>query len=124
MSRTVVLADDDSDIRALVAIAAQKAGMEVIGQGVDGDDAWELVQALEPDVVILDVSMPGKTGLEVCRLIKAHASLYTTRVLVLSAAVDEGSLAAGMAAGADHYLFKPFSPRDLAAQLSRLEERA
>lgn len=124
MSRTVVLADDDPDIRALVAIAAKKAGLEVIGQGVDGDDAWELIQQLSPDMVILDVSMPGKTGLEVCRLIKAHGTLYTTRVLVLSAAVDEGSLAAGMAAGADQYLFKPFSPRDLAAQLTRSVERA
>jgi DNA-binding response OmpR family regulator len=116
--RRVVVADDDADIRALVAISAKRAGFDVVASVEDGDKAWLAIQEHVPDLVILDVAMPGMTGLEVCKLVRADARLSETPVLLLSAAVDEVSRAAGEAAGAQDYLAKPFSPRALVAWLT------
>ena len=71
-------------------------------------------------MVILDVAMPGLTGPEVCQLIRADASLSSMLILLLSAAVDDASQRAGIEAGADHYLIKPFSPRELVERLGSL----
>jgi DNA-binding response OmpR family regulator len=118
MSPTVVIADDDRDIRALVRISATKAGLEVAGEVDDGDAALAAIRATVPDVAILDVAMPGLSGLEVCRLVRAEPALDGVHILLLSASVDEPTIAAGMDAGAADYLSKPFSPRELAARLS------
>lgn len=116
----VVAADDDDDIRALVAIAVERAGLELAASVADGDAAWEAIRAMEPDMVILDVSMPGKTGLDICRLIRANDTLKDTTVLLLSASVTEWSQQSGLDVGANEYLMKPFSPRELAARLSEV----
>lgn len=116
----VVIADDDPDIRALVAIAVRKAGFELVAETIDGTSAWESIQATQPDLVVLDVSMPGMTGLEVTTLIRAEQSLAGLRVALLSAGVDDTSRQTGMDVGADVYLTKPFSPRDLALRLGEL----
>ena len=116
----VVIADDDPDIRALVAIAVRKAGFELVAETIDGTSAWESIQATQPDLVVLDVSMPGMTGLEVTTLIRADDSLAGLRVALLSAGVDDTSRQTGMDVGADVYLTKPFSPRDLALRLGEL----
>ncbi len=115
---SVIVADDDSDIRTLIAIAVARAGLELIDELPDGDAAWDAIETFLPDLVVLDVSMPGKTGLELCRLIRADARLSGIRVVLLSAGVDDQSLRAGFEAGADEYLIKPFSPRALAERLS------
>jgi DNA-binding response OmpR family regulator len=122
MKLTVVIADDDPDIRQLVSISAMKAGLEVLAELGDGDRAWEAIERYVPDLAILDVSMPGFTGLEVCRLVRADPALSEVQVILVSAAADEGSIEAGMAAGALDYLPKPFSPRELAARLMTLRE--
>ena len=116
----VIVADDDIDIGALVAIAVRKSGLTLVGQAADGTAAWDLIQKFRPDMVILDVAMPGLTGPEVCRLIRADASLSSMLILLLSAAVDNASQQAGIDAGADHYLIKPFSPRELVERLGSL----
>ena len=116
----VVIADDDPDIRGLVAIAVRKAGFDLVGQAVDGPSAWSAVSEAHPDLVVLDVSMPGMTGLEVAILIRADESFAGTRIALLSAGVGESAIQAGVDAGADHYLTKPFSPRDLATQLQEI----
>jgi DNA-binding response OmpR family regulator len=118
MTRTVVIADDDSDIRALVRISATRAGLDVVGEVNDGDSALAAIRRAVPDVAILDVAMPGLSGLEVCRLVRAESRLDGVHILLLSAAVDERTIAAGMGAGAADYLIKPFSPRDLVSRLS------
>jgi DNA-binding response OmpR family regulator len=115
--RRVIVADDDADIRALVAISVRKAGMEVVASVEDGTSAWAAIGELVPDLVILDVAMPGLTGIEVCRLVRADARFDSVPILLLSAAVDEASRAAGTEAGAQNYLAKPFSPRALVAWL-------
>jgi CheY-like chemotaxis protein len=117
-ARRVVVADDDPDIRALVAISARKAGLDVVASVEDGDKAWEAIQEFIPDLAILDVAMPGMTGLEVCRLVRADPRLNDLPVLLLSAAVDEASREAGDEAGAQDYLAKPFSPRALVSWLT------
>ena len=116
----VIVADDDIDIGALVAIAVRKSGLTLVGQAADGTAAWDLIQKFRPDMVILDVAMPGLTGPQVCRLIRADASLSSMLILLLSAAVDDASQRAGIEAGADHYLIKPFSPRELVERLGSL----
>lgn len=114
---SVIIADDDADIRTLVAIAVSRAGFELIDELDDGDGAWEAVQSFVPDIVVLDVAMPGKTGVEVTRLIRADPALQGMHVILLSAAVDDVAREAGMSAGANEYLVKPFSPRELAGRL-------
>jgi DNA-binding response OmpR family regulator len=118
MSPTVVIADDDPDIRALVKISATRAGLDVVDVAEDGDAALAAIRSFIPDVAILDVAMPGLSGLEVCRAVRADSALNGVHILLLSASVDEATMAAGMTAGAADYLSKPFSPRELAAQLS------
>jgi DNA-binding response OmpR family regulator len=118
VSGTVVIADDDPDIRALVRISATRAGLDVVGEVEDGDSALVAIRREAPDIAILDVSMPGLSGLDVCRLVRAESALDAVHILLLSASVDEPTIAAGMNAGAADYLSKPFSPRELAARLS------
>jgi DNA-binding response OmpR family regulator len=114
----VVVADDDADIRALVAIAMRRAGIELVADVASGDLALIAIREHRPDIVILDVSMPGMTGLDVTRELRADPSLDGIRVFLLSAGVTEAAIAAGKEAGADEYLIKPFSPRELATRIS------
>ena len=118
MTHTVVVADDDADIRSLVGIAIMKAGLEMVASVADGARAIEAIKLHKPDLAILDVSMPEMTGLEVCREARADDTLGDLRILLLSASVDEASRAVGIESGADYFIAKPFSPRELAAWLA------
>jgi DNA-binding response OmpR family regulator len=120
VSATVVIADDDADIRRLVTISAARAGLDLVAEVADGNDAMECIRQFIPDLAILDVSMPGRSGIEVCELVRADPLLVGVRILLLSASAGESSIAAGLAAGAADYLPKPFSPRELAARLAAL----
>jgi len=116
----VVVADDDEDIRSLIVIAVRKANLTLMADLPDGESALSAVREHKPDLVLLDVSMPGLTGLEVTAAIRADPELAKAMVFILSAAVDDTAVAAGFAAGADAYMTKPFSPNTLAAQLTAL----
>lgn len=118
MSSTVVIADDDTDIRALVRISAVRAGLDVVAEVGDGEAALAAIMLHVPALAILDVSMPGISGLEVCRRVREDATLDGVRILLVSAAAGETSIATGLRAGAADYLSKPFSPRELASRLS------
>jgi DNA-binding response OmpR family regulator len=122
-ARSVIVADDDADIRTLIAIAIERSGLELIDELSEGDSAWEAIEAFKPDMVVLDVAMPGKTGLEITRLIRADASVSGIPVILLSAGVGDVSREAGLAAGATEYLTKPFSPRELSATISAVAAR-
>ena len=117
-ARRVVVADDDADIRALVTISAKRAGLEVVASVADGEQAIAAIVDLRPDLAILDVAMPGLTGLQVCSKVRQNADTADIPVLLLSAAVDEAARAAGREAGATDYLAKPFSPRALVTWLN------
>lgn len=115
---SVIVADDDEDIRHLVALAVSRAGLELIDELPDGESAWEAIQTFRPDIALLDVAMPGKTGLELSKLIREDPELSGIRVILLTAAAEESSKAAGLHAGADEYLIKPFSPKELSRHLA------
>lgn len=114
----VVIADDDPDIRDLVALAARRAGLTPVAVVGDGDAALAAILGQQPDLAILDIEMPGLTGLDVCRAVRGAGSDVDVRIALLSASVDESERAKSLEAGADHFLSKPFSPRELIAWLS------
>jgi DNA-binding response OmpR family regulator len=119
----VLVADDEDDIRALVALAVRKAGCTVVGSVSDGGAALDLARAELPDVAVLDVSMPGATGLEVCAALRADPATSRIRILLLSAGASLDDIAAGLAAGADAYLAKPFQISGLVHQVQALTAR-
>lgn len=116
--RTVIVADDEPSVRMLVNATIGTDDYNIV-EADDGDEAWSLIQKHRPSLVLLDVRMPGRTGLDVLRAIKADPSLAATRVILMTASAQQSDIAAGLTAGADVYLTKPFSPRDL---LSKLDE--
>ena len=116
--RTVVIADDEPSMRLLVHATIESDDYTVV-EAVDGTQAWAMIQEHKPSLVLLDVQMPGLSGLEVLQKIKALPSLAATRVILLTAKAQESDIEAGLIAGADFYLTKPFSPLDL---LTRVEE--
>jgi CheY-like chemotaxis protein len=118
VTHTVVIADDDSDIRDLVRIAVGKSGLDLLASVNDGVAALAAIRAQNPDLAILDISMPEMTGVEVCRAVRADPNLSDVRILLLTASVDDTARQLGVDAGADHFMAKPFSPRDLASWLS------
>ncbi len=113
MTFTVVIAEDDADIRGLVSIAATKAGLTVLEVASDGRAALDAIARHQPDLAILDISMPEMSGVEVCRAVRADESIGDVRILLLSASVEAEAVELGLAAGADHFMAKPFSTRDL-----------
>lgn len=116
----VVIADDDGDIRRLVEVAAGRAGATVGAKVADGLAALQAIRDLHPDLAILDVSMPGMDGLDVCRAVRAEVAMRGTRILLLSAAVQSEAVRAGELAGADLYGHKPFRLKVLQEQIRGL----
>jgi CheY-like chemotaxis protein len=114
----VLVADDEPSVRMLVQATIDADGYNVI-EATDGNEAWSLIQEHRPSLVLLDVRMPGQTGLEILRAIKAEPDLTAIKVILLTASAQESDINAGLLAGADFYLTKPFSPRDL---LSKVDE--
>jgi CheY-like chemotaxis protein len=119
--RIVIIADDEPSVRLLVHATIGADNFNVV-EAVDGDEAWSLIQEHRPSLVLLDVRMPGRTGLEILDAIRADPSFADTKVILLTASAMESDVAAGLAAGADFYLTKPFSPRDLLARLDEALE--
>jgi len=111
-TKTVLIADDEPALRILARAVVASDEYEVV-QAADGDEAWALIQQHRPAVALLDVQMPGRTGLELTRAIKGTPELAATEVILLTAKTQAADVAAGLAAGADRYLSKPFSPREL-----------
>ena len=115
----VLCADDDDDIVALVAVRLERAGYEVASAS-DGERALELARELHPDVVVLDVMMPRRTGTEVVELLRADPATADMRMVLLSARVQQTDVERGLAAGADAYLPKPFRGAELVTLVQEL----
>src|SRR6059036_120222 len=114
----VLVCDNEAPLRALIA-AALDDGNEVI-QAADGDESLELARARVPDLVVLDMMMPGRTGLDVLRELRGDPRLARTRVVMVTARASASDREAAIAAGADRFVTKPFSPRELAAIVAEL----
>jgi CheY-like chemotaxis protein len=99
-------------LRLLVNATISSDEYDVV-EAVDGDEAWGLIRQYRPSVVLLDVQMPGRTGLDLSRAIREDPELAKTCVILLTSKAQQADIQAGLAAGADRYLTKPFSPLEL-----------
>ena len=118
----VLVADDDADIRDLVAFKLEQAGLEVIAVE-DGETALEQARVRQPALAVLDISMPGLSGIDVCRMLRADPATTGMLIIMLTARVQEQDVEGGFSAGADDYVTKPFSPRELVSRIQALLSR-
>ena len=109
---TVLIADDEPSLRLLVSATIASDEYDVV-EATDGDEAWQLLRQHHPSVALLDVQMPGRTGLELTRAIRGDPDLSRTCVILLTSKAQQTDVQAGLEAGADRYLTKPFSPLEL-----------
>jgi two-component system phosphate regulon response regulator PhoB len=118
----ILVADDDMDIRDLVAFKLEQAGFDVTA--VDNGVAALTAARLEPpDLVVLDVMMPGMSGIDVCRELRSDRSTSGLPIILLTARAQEGDVEVGFGAGADDYIVKPFSPRELVTRVEAVLAR-
>ncbi|MBB3082832.1 response regulator transcription factor [Geodermatophilus sabuli] len=117
--QSVLVVEDTEEIRELVCTVLRKAGMDVRAVG-SGAEAMVEIRRATPDVVVLDLGLPDADGTEVCRQIRAESECY---VLMLTARAEEVDLLIGLAVGADGYMAKPFSPRELVARVQAMLRR-
>lgn len=108
----ILIAEDERDIRELISFTLQYAGYDVIAV-IDGEEAVEEAKKEMPDLILMDVRMPRMTGYEACELLKKQESTGNIPVVFLSAKGQETEVKAGLEAGAEEYIIKPFSPDEL-----------
>ena len=115
----VLVVDDEAELARLVADYLVRDGFvaEVVG---DGEEALEMARRSSPDVVVLDLGLPGIDGIEVCRRLRTFTDAY---VVMLTARAEEVDKLVGLSVGADDYLTKPFSPRELVARVKAMLRR-
>jgi DNA-binding response OmpR family regulator len=118
-AKHVLIADDEPNIVISLEFLMKREGHRVT-VARDGEAALAAIRAERPDLVLLDVMMPGKSGFEVCAAVRADASLAGVKIVMLSAKGRDTDLAKGQALGADAYVTKPFSTRELAEQVKAL----
>jgi two-component system phosphate regulon response regulator PhoB len=107
--QTILIADDEAHIVELVRVTLEDDRVRVM-DAADGATALQLADEFEPELILLDVNLPDLSGLEVCRRLRRHPRLTGVRIVMLTAAAQQDDIARGLAAGATHYLTKPFSP--------------
>jgi len=115
----ILVVDDEEDIRALVELNLGREGYQILACDT-GERALELVRAKKPDLIVLDLMLPGVDGMEVCRQLKADADTREIHIVMLTARGEEADIVAGLELGADDYVTKPFSGKVLAARVRRL----
>jgi DNA-binding response OmpR family regulator len=114
--KKILVVDDDDDIRGLLRATIERATHQVL-EASDGEEALSLIGRATPDLILLDVNMPGVDGPSVCRQLKTGAATGAIKILMLTAATQAADRQRGLEAGADGYITKPFSPRSLLDQL-------
>ncbi len=114
-----LVVDDAAEQLNLVSALLAKEGFDV-RSAADGEEALRLARTHEPDVVVLDLSLPGVDGVEVCRRLRVFSDAY---VIMLTSRTEEIDLLVGLSVGADDYMTKPFSPRELTARVRTLQRR-
>ena len=116
-TRKILVVDDDPYIFELVQLYVESGEVEVL-QALDAYAGLDITIREQPDVIVLDVMMPGMDGLEMCRRLRDMPDVSATPVIILSAKAKEEDIEAGYAAGADDYVTKPFEPEELAARIA------
>lgn len=123
MSATILIVDDEAAQLELLRYNLEKAGFKTV-QADNGRAALDLVEETDPDLVVLDWMMPEASGIDVCRELRARAATRLLPIIMLSARGEEGDRTLGLDSGADDYISKPFSPRELVARVKALLRRA
>jgi len=118
----IILVEDEEDIAALIKLQGEMAGYKVHVE-VDGLNGYRTIEKERPDLVILDVMLPGLSGLDVCRKMKNHPELRGIPVIIISAKGDELDIVLGLELGADDYVAKPFSPKVLFSRVRAVLRR-
>jgi phosphate regulon transcriptional regulator PhoB len=121
-AKQVMILEDEADISRLIRMHLEKEGLRVT-ECEDGQRALALIQQAPPDLLILDLMLPGLPGLEVCRQIRGEKRLAQVPILILTARGDETDRVLGLEMGADDYVTKPFSPPELVARVKALLRR-
>ena len=119
MAWKILIVDDEPNIVTSLEFLMRKCGYDV-RVATNGDEALRVVENFRPNVVLLDVMMPRKNGFEVCRKIRENPDLQRVRIVMLSARGRDVEIDKGLALGADAYVTKPFSTRELLAQVRQL----
>ncbi|MDD5348614.1 MAG: response regulator [Chthoniobacteraceae bacterium] len=123
MNPKILVADDEPDVLNLVATNLRAAGFEVF-QALDGPAALAAVREQSPSLLILDLMLPGMSGLEVCRALKADPATAALPILMLTAKAEEVDRIVGLELGAEDYVTKPFSPRELVLRVKNVLKRS
>lgn len=120
--KKILIADDEPDILEILDYNIKREGYEVV-RANNGEEALELAKSTRPDLMILDVMMPRKTGLEVCEILRTQPAFKDTLIIILTALSDENSHIRGLENGADDYVNKPISPKVLLSRVNALFRR-
>jgi DNA-binding response OmpR family regulator len=119
MTAKILIADDEPNIVISLEYLLQREGYTVV-VARDGNEALSSIATERPDLVLLDVMMPHKSGFEVCQAVRADAAFQATKILMLTAKGRETDVAKGLALGANAYMTKPFSTRELVQKVAEL----
>ena len=119
MTKKVLIADDEPNIVISLEFLLRREGFEVL-VAVDGEEALVKAREEKPDLILLDVMMPKKSGFEVCQALRADPALAGVKIIMLTAKGRETEVAKGLALGADAYVTKPFSTKALVLQIKSL----
>ena len=119
MSKKVLIVDDEPNIVMSIEFLLKKEGFTTETAG-DGDAALEKVRSFVPDLILLDVMMPKKSGFEVCEVLRSDTTARQPRIIMLTAKGRETEQAKGLALGADAYMLKPFSTKELVAKIREI----
>ena len=118
----IVVIEDEPDILEIIDYNLSKEGFEVCS-ALDGEKGLELVKKEVPDLVLLDLMLPGLDGIEVCRKLKADSVTHSVSIVMVTAKGEESDIVLGLGIGADDYVTKPFSPRELIARIKSVLRR-
>jgi DNA-binding response OmpR family regulator len=119
VTKRLLIVDDEPNIVISLEFLMKREGFEVAVAG-DGESARRLLAEQRPDLVLLDVMLPKKSGYEVCQAIRGNAAWQATKIILLTAKGRETEVAKGMALGADTYMTKPFSTKDLVTRVKQM----
>lgn len=123
MTHKIVIADDEPNLVIPLEYMLKREGFEV-SVARDGQEALDAIARVRPHLVLLDVMMPRKSGFDVCQVLRADEANRDIRILLLTAKGRDDDVAKGLALGADAYMTKPFSPKELVLKVRELLERA
>lgn len=122
MKEKILVVEDEKDIVKMLRYNLEKEGFKVIDAG-DGEDALDLAVRQHPDLILLDLMLPGMDGLEVCKALKKENKTSSIPIIMLTAKSQESDKVVGLELGADDYITKPFSPRELTARIKAVLRR-